>query len=1608
MPNPLRFSLLAVALCALLAGFVRGACPEGDLTGDCRIGFDDLQALARQWLHPAGSGADLDSLNGVESRDFAMLAREWRQQGIPLVINEVMASNGDTIRDPQGENDDWIEIYNPGPYTINIGGMYLTDEMGNPTKWQIPTNVWTLTRISPGRYLIIWIDNDVQDNRGSSTYGIHAGFELNADGDQIALFDATGTVLIDSVSFQNQTPDISYGRYPNGSDTWRLFGAPSPGRANTRVYAGIIEDVEVSHKRGFYETPFTVTLACETDGVAIYYTLDGSDPYNTNTGAPTGTRYTGPLTISGTTCLRAAAMRTGWKPSRIATHTYIFVEDVVTQSPTGQRPGPGWPSGSVNGQSIDYGMDPDVVNSPLYKDLMDDALLSIPSISLVTDLRNLFDPSIGIYVNANREGRSWERPTSVELLNPDGTEGFQVDAGLRIRGGFSRSDNNPKHAFRLLFRAEYGAAKLEYPMFGDEGVKEFDNLDLRTSQNYSWAFQGDSRNTMVREVTSRDLQGLSGHPYTRSRYYHLYINGQYWGLFQTQERSEASFAEAYFGGRDEDYDVVKADRSVGREMWATDGNKDAYNRFYNLAMSLRSEGLAGRDTSALYYRMQGLNVDGTPNPAYEYFLDVDNLIDFMIIEYYTGDRDGPGSRFGNRPNNTFCIYNRVKPDGWKFFHHDNEHTLGAGGEVNMVQPFTTAGSQQRYFNPHWLHEQLAQYNRDYRLRFADHVYKHFFNDGLLTVENVRAVIQKRVDTIDMAIIAESARWGDAKRSSPFTKHNAWLPEINNLLYGTSNLIYVTPRIPVVLGQFKAVGWYPDTEPPTLSHSGGAVPEGFTLQMVAPAGTIYYTLDGTDPRVPTAQSRGIGTVSPKARAYTGPITLHKSAIVKARALTNEWSPVSEAKFSVGPIVENLRITEVMYHPPSTGDPADANEEFIELKNIGTNPINLHFVRFSKGIDFTFGDVELAGGEYILLVKDRSAFDAAYPQFSGRIAGQYRGSLDNAGERIELVDVVGRKIADFSYSDNWRKLTDGGGYSLTISDPNDLVVHETGPGLVRHWKFDDGSGDVATDSASGSDGTLIGGPAWTEGRVGGALRFDGVDDQVALAPIEALAGDNVTVEAWVYLEGSAEAWNPIITQHVPTRMGYYLYVYQNHATFSLIAGRNSPRAVAPDVISPGQWYHIAGTNDGTNLKIYVNGVMKVSLPSATRTGVDYEAVIGHDPAVSAYFQGLIDDVRVYNRALSEDEFASLTSMVQRWNHKDSWRASAYSGGSPGYDDSGIVPDPGAVVISEVLAHSHAADWDWIELHNTTDADIDIGGWFLSDNTNDPKRYRIADGTQIPAHGYLVFYEYANFGTNSTDPGRIKGFALSEDGDQVSLRSATPAGELTGYRVTEDFGASQTAVSFGKYFKRSTGNYNFVLMEYMTPWHPNSYPLVGPVVISEIMYHPDWPAGGSYPDDRYEYIELHNITTAPVKLYRDEKQLPWRFTEGIEFTFPDAPQEVTIPPDGRIVLVRDPAAFKWRYPDVPEDKIFGPYEGRLANDSERIELSMPGDTDKFGRRHYIKVDRVAYSDGSHPGSNPGGLDLWPKQADGAGMSLTRIIPAAYGNDPNNWQAAAPSPGQ
>jgi hypothetical protein len=312
---------------------------------------------------------------------------------------------------------------------------------------------------------------------------------------------------------------------------------------------------------------------------------------------------------------------------------------------------------------------------------------------------------------------------------------------------------------------------------------------------------------------------------------------------------------------------------------------------------------------------------------------------------------------------------------------------------------------------------------------------------------------------------------------------------------------------------------------------------------------------------------------------------------------------------------------------------------------------------------------------------------------------------------------------------------------------------------------------------------------------------------------------------------------------------------------------------------------------------------------------------------------------------------------------------------------------VVVNEILSNSGSSP-DWIELHNRTNEPIDIGGWFLSDSATDLTKYRIPTHTIIPAGGFITYFEDLNFGANSKDPNRITAFALSDDGETVYLSSAAND-ELTAYRFKEDFGASLPGETQGYYYKAGSDTYNFLPLSRPTVSGANAGPRVGPIVISEVMYN---PAGNG----DAEYIELLNVSDEGVTFFDRTSNTAWQFTSGIEYEFP-ALNPIILAPRERLILTRNIPAFNHEF-DVPEGtQVLEWTTGGLSNGGEAIQLGRPGPADASNFIRFVRVDRVKYGDGFP----------WPADADGLGLSLTKIVEKDYGNDFINWDAMSPSPG-
>lgn len=526
--------------------------------------------------------------------------------------------------------------------------------------------------------------------------------------------------------------------------------------------------IKFSTKRSVHNAPFDLRIGSDVTTAKIFFTTNGALP-SPKSGQP----LEGPIRISTTAMIRAAGYQGEELVTEIDTHTFLFLADVLKQ--TGAAAPLTWGTNQGKAVPADYEMDPEIVGHPKYRDMLPEALRSLPSLSLVLDAGDLYDPARGIYANPMQSGDEWERATSVEFIQADGTKGFQVDCGLRIQGGWNRRpEESPKHAFRLAFRKKYGAGKLKFPLFASPGAEEFDNLILRAGCNNSWLhWSGTERKQgdYLRDQWMRESYAAMGHASARGTFVHLYLNGLYWGVYNVAERPDENFAAEHLDAKAKDIDARNGEKILS-------GDDVAWKQLFALAN-------AGLRESAAYESVQRL-------------LDVPAFIDFMILNLYGANGDW------DRASNWYAARRRSSDGKFVFFVWDGERTL-EGIEASVLK-FDDDFSPPRLF--HKLRENAA-----FRLRFAEHVRRHLAGNGVLTPPPAAERFQKWSDRLDKAIIAESTRWGDYRRDAHqykvgpyelYTRDDQWRPEIQRLLED-----YFPKRTTAFLRQLREAGLYPE-------------------------------------------------------------------------------------------------------------------------------------------------------------------------------------------------------------------------------------------------------------------------------------------------------------------------------------------------------------------------------------------------------------------------------------------------------------------------------------------------------------------------------------------------------------------------------------------------------------------------------------------------------------------------------------------------------------------------------------------------------------------------------------------------------------------------------
>jgi hypothetical protein len=1009
----------------------------------------------------------------------------------------------------------------------------------------------------------------------------------------------------------------------------RFSRPPTPGAANGAGFDGLVADTKFSVNRGFFDAPFSLSITCATPGVEIRYTTNGSPPL-----AASGFVFTSPITINRHSFIRAAAFRPGWVPSDIDTHSYIFLRDVFRQS----NNIPNYPTTWQASYPADYAMDPNIVNHPIYGPALSNALRSIPTLSIVSDHNGLWNASTGIYPNSTSTGTNWERAASFELIDGSGATEFAVNARLEMHGNASRDNvRTPKHSMHVGFNSDYGPTKLRHDWFGggvdvhnkivfrscgfvDGWAGRYADNALYTSTETGEQFRGlryrPENTCYLRDVWVKDSFRDMGWVASRSQYVHLYLNGLYWGLYQPSEAPAASYFAEHFGGPEDAWDVLVGEDNNGPPV-IVDGSGVGWTNVLNLAN-------AGIASEAAYAAITNL-------------VEIDNLIDYMMVHIVAESEDWPR-------HNWYLARRRATNGvpGTKFICTvwDQELTLDRLVRRNRLD---VGGGAGEIYSPARVYQQLRNWP-EFRRQFGDRVHKHLFNTGALTPSNNVARLLGPAALIRDALIGESARWGDARSNGvpagqigtgkTFTRDEWWQPEIDKL---ATNFFQKLTADNVA--RFRAGNLYPATAAPVFNQFGGGVPAGFGLAITHTnaAGVIYFTTDGTDPR-----AYGSGAVAPGAQAYSTPVVLNSPTLARARVLNGgQWSALVEAAFYPPQDLSRLALTEIMYNPPAIGLTDGDQFEFLELKNAGTNTLNLSGLTF-VGINFTFPNgTLLAPGQFLVLAASATNFAAKYPGVDLR--GVYSGQLANGGEALTLAHPLGAIIFSVAFNDElpWPLTPDNYDHSLVPRNPGLTQAPDNG----ADWR--------ASTNPGGSPGADDPAPIIPSIVINEVLTAS-VPPAVDRIELFNPTASPVNIGGWFLSDDAAEPRKFRIPNGTMISDGRF--VVFTEAQFNATPGTNGSFSLS----SRGESIYLFSGDANTNLTGYSHGFSFDAAPDGATFGR-------------------------YVNSVAEEQFPEQTSP-------------SFGGGNNG-------PRTGPVVISEIHYHPAPGGDEFIELENLSDVPVPL---------------------------------------------------------------------------------------------------------------------------------------------------------------------------------------------------------------------------------------------------------------------------------------------------------------
>jgi len=633
-----------------------------------------------------------------------------------IVINEFMSSNETTLQDADGDYSDWIELYNRGEFAINLKDFMISDDTLEPAKWIFPEMTFP-----PKTFLVIF----ASDKNRHDTTELHTNFKIKDEGEYLLLSNPDGGRL-DLMSPLALQADQSFGRFPDGEEILVFLGLPTPGSANNSR-----ANIVFSKPAGFYSQPFKLALLTSNPFNTIYYTLDGSIPDISSL------IYTDSIPITyRDNCPDVFSM--------IPTSPAILSDNFRRWYP------PDGPVPKVNvirAASFYNG----VLSSPVFTTtyVVDSAIntnIKYPVVSVNTDSSNFFDFYNGIYIpgvfwdslncdwtgNYYQKGDEWERPAHLEYFEESGNRVINQDVGLRIHGKITR--HAPQKTLRVSARSEYGNSYFNYPLMINSGQDKFKRFLLHSSYT-------DGSQTILKDVMIHDLVKHLNMDVMYYRPVTVFINGEYWGTQTIRDRIDQYYLGLKYDIEPDSIDILENNAQI------EEGSNADY---LDMLAYIQNNDLAAQE-------------------HYDYLktrMDIDNYIDYQIVEIYFNNNDWPGSNVQFwRERNPGAKWR------WNLFDLDNSF---ADFSFNTLK-FVTYEGDTCYQNPTWatfLFRNLLkndQFRSLFITRFAHLLNTTFRPDSVLTkIINFTQLYEKDIDR-------HISRWHFPR------SHEGWISDINYAL-----------------------------------------------------------------------------------------------------------------------------------------------------------------------------------------------------------------------------------------------------------------------------------------------------------------------------------------------------------------------------------------------------------------------------------------------------------------------------------------------------------------------------------------------------------------------------------------------------------------------------------------------------------------------------------------------------------------------------------------------------------------------------------------------------------------------------------------------------------